>query len=266
MSNDLMQAILRDPADTLAREVYAEEIERDEPERAEFIRLQVAFSSDRNCDLSRRISQLIDNLQVPAKMLGIGPDWSWSGDCESAIVTPNDGKGTSYTFSRGFPSAISCTMALLMGGSECRNCGGAGDVLHPTHYRQPCKECGDGKTNGTGRTPALIDTIFSQWPVTEVRLTDREPWYEHGYGGEYCWWRESEWYSLSNDQTGNITDELFDKIAELHPDNRLSWGGPAHNQHIGFDSRDAALLALSHAIVDLGRERAGQPAIRRGQS
>lgn len=257
-ARDLYAAILREPWDDAHRLVYADYLDehpRDDNDRvrAEFIRLQIAFSADRSLDLSRRLSSLIDALQVPAKMLGIGPDWSWSGDCESAVVTPNDGKGIVYTFRRGFVDSVAMTMQAFVGGGECRNCGGAGDVLHPTHYRQPCKECGDGKTNGSGRTPGLASVICARWPVREIRLTGKEPRHLAGRWGWLFYGDYPEGTPGNVDMQSRLPVELMRNGLSVDIGKALS--------AIYFPTREAAMLASSHAAVAHARELAGLPAL-----
>lgn len=253
----LYAAILRDPASNLPREIYADFLDErgheGDRERAEFIRVQIELATmkhpqgiDRNGPVG-----LFGERERRFHKYGQKSDWGkrrdairrreselwvkhfreWFGEFRDRCVPPGDDPRYGY-ISRGFPSAVAVSMALLMGGSECRNCGGAGDVLHPTHYRQPCKECGDGKTNGTGRVPGLIDTIFSQWPIGNVKISDAVI---HPSGGNASFYLGG---------LGIFPKEYWRRLD-------------------GLNSPSEVRAALSEVCVDLGRERAGLPAIRR---
>lgn len=238
----LVNAVLRNPLDDLPRLVLADNLDEiGDSYAAEFIRLQVAFSANRELDLSRRLSTLIDVERVPAKMLGIGPDWSWSGDCESAVITPRVGPG--YTFRRGLVEHVTLTISRFMGPVTCRDCDGNGDYLHPTHYRQPCKTCKGAKT-----TPGLARDLFERWPITGVRLSDREPLIN---GDGLQGWR---WFSTVDDD-GNVDRNCVGSVLWNFVNKELY---PNH-----YPTPEAAHAALSDAAVAYGRGLVGLRASRK---
>jgi hypothetical protein len=190
-------------------------------------------------DVSRRIATLIDALQVPAKMLGIGPDWTWSGDCEKATISPRS--GPEFTVRRGFPSSISCTLATLFGG-ECGACRGVvivDELPEQEANYSYCPEC-----KNSGHTEGIARDVFGRWPVTKTRLTCREPFNADN--------EEWQWFRVRNrvQTPAGIPEELFDAMEGCFP--------AINGRFIArFHSRESALTAISRAAVNLGRERAG---------
>lgn len=167
----LLAPILACPEDDLPRLIAADWLEENGlPQWAEFIRLQIEFAEhrDRQRLISRRICTLVDSMQVPAKMLGIGPNWIWSGDCESVVVKPH-GEEIEYVFRRGLVDEIRCQMAQWVG-SICQNCDGTGkDAALPGPEWEKCI------CHGTGRTAGIAGRVMEQWPVRTVVLTDKSP-------------------------------------------------------------------------------------------
>ena len=266
----LMQAILRDPADDAPRLIYADELDAaGECERAEFVRVQIAYAKEKEPELKtigrisfddgRDVGWRDGGLCVRCRdvacryhvledrMKELWPNvYDWFPGIDKLVPQGDDWR---HYISRGFPSAIALPMAQFMGG-PCERCGGTGTTTRDDLPK--CRPC-----SGTGHVPGLIDTIFSRWAITEVRLTDREPaeWSEESGENRYVWTKRD------NDLIEAPCDlplELFNRMqsGEL---NRGIWARR-------YPTRDAALLALSHAATDLGRERAGLPAIRRGRS
>jgi len=215
----LLRAILAEPAIDLHRFAYADEIEGDDPARAEFIRQQIAGDET------------------------VKPSIHW-------CYPTSWGK---MTWSRGFISRVEGPLAVLMGG-ECERCSGCGFLGHPAPGQHgfigapTCPSC-----NGTGRVPGVLERIVREHPVEEVR-TDREP---HGLNGKYSWWRQEEWGPiLASHQQSNIPNVIFEKMAEMFPDARQDWASQALLQNLEFPTRASAHRALSDAILELVR---GEP-------
>lgn len=246
---DLYAQILADPFDDSPRLVYADWFdEHGEPERAEYIRLAI--------ELSRIPVEQCDRISSGCLVVGIGQNAIAAGHgfrCRGYAISERMevlfkqfdwdvlnglGTGIRLKYERGFPSAIKLTMPDFMNSRECRRCAGAGDVLHPTHYRQPCKECGDGKSNGSGRVPALVESACRRWPLTDVQFTDRRP-----REGLFCtYFRIGRSFG---EEYSEIHDDLFDEFIKV-PINKRSTKDPQFAIHL-----------LSRAAVNLSRRRAG---------
>jgi uncharacterized protein (TIGR02996 family) len=247
----LMQAVLRHPADDLARLVFADEIERDEPEFAAFIRAQI--NDDEEYWIDNPGKELCDFTSLRTDWNDWQATLTWAKELDP-IMPENSMNYSTVNWSRGFPSAISLPMALLMGG-ECPVCTNESvsetmnELGRQIGRMLPCPRC-----HGTGRTKSLFDTIFSQWPVERVTVSDKQP-LPYGRDPEIDRWG---WFRLvSIDDESTVPDVLW----QLMTGYNLCGGEPSNIKW--FPTRDAALIALSHAIVDLGRHRAGLPAIRR---
>jgi uncharacterized protein (TIGR02996 family) len=252
-TNALMQAVLRHPADDLPRLLYADELDAaGECERAEFVRVQIelakwemypgerfnGFSHEGKryeftptASLIAREKELL-HLEYKREIKLIAEVIGYQGNLISNFVT----------YRRGFPSAISLPMALLMGG-ECERCGGYGHTeLFPYFKCPPC--------HGTGRVPGLIDTIFSQWPVETVTVSDKQPMEFRASSVSGWRWICNRYVPGADEIQQGLPTVLYDRLVKSC---KTSFG---HNEREAFyPTRDAALLALSHAIVDLGRPR-----------
>lgn len=262
---DLMQAILRDPYADLPRLVYADWLdEHGYPKRAEFIRVQIELANHERGNgvpaywKAMRISH--NKCQNP----GCSP-WCRSLQRSNELSVnafewfdfpPGLAPG-SISWSRGFVDSVSLPMARLMGG-PCERCGGFGVHEHdPGDGEMDCFHC-----NGSGTLPGLVDTIGSRWPVTEINLTDREPVPSHWLDspGQVYW---------PNDRArteGGLPRELWNspQICELIVGTGERRDGVTHRAKL-FPTSAAALSALSDAAVDLLRERAGLPGLKRGK-
>jgi hypothetical protein len=223
-------------------------------ERAEFIRVQVELaalevtsnprsywcqtSGCRHCELERRERELFDaNL------------CRW----ESGRVTPDcayriPGRGNDDTapvmaiYRRGFVAEIRLTAAAFLG-EVCAFCEGRGHFQSSGSYAE-CPRCRGPLGTGTGRTPGLAKALFAAHPITKVVLTNKSPeetpsgwsWFDHGFA----------------DDSATITPDLFRHLSDTdgaHP-GLLS-------ARMTFATREAALDALSVALVAYGRRLAG---------
>jgi len=106
-----------------------------------------------------------------------------------------------------------------------------------------CPACG-----GVGRTSGAAD-LFGRHPLTEVRLSDREPrLISDSLGVGYCW---SRWHSRSPN-LHQLPDELRDSLSA---DNAMDIEGG----YIRWRTAQLAHAALSAACVTYGRKLAGLP-------
>lgn len=219
--DSLLRAVLEDPTDDGVRLVYADWLEENgEPERAEFIRLQLRVAAPWSstsgecwqCHCARTEGQRTNGpcRCEPAwrelrRRLGLlvvnrGLEGGWPMPVPSVC--------NRYMLSRGFAGEIFCTW----------------DVFDE-HAAE----------------------LFSAHPVVSVRLTDREPYESPGRTKRRWWWLRSLGRAVW--AGSELAAPVFRKLPSLRP------GVTA----VDYTSWDKALEALSHACVALGRERAGLP-------
>jgi len=158
-STDLLSAVLADPFDDAPRLILADWLEEnDDPERAEFIRTQIANPELYEYQHRRFLTEKPFDYRI-GSVESIGPSISDIGDImECELLTR-----------RGFPDEIRCTMAQWIGTDECRSCGSFSRSLGIPAI-DFCLTC-----HGTGRTPGIAKAVCEAWPVTRVVLTDRMP-------------------------------------------------------------------------------------------
>jgi uncharacterized protein (TIGR02996 family) len=185
-----------------------------------------------------------------------------------------------WEFRRGLVESVTLTAAQFFGG-PCEQCGGGGCVLneeaaaydeqigrHPmVSPAMPCPACRDPETGeSTGHIEGVVAALFRAAPVTEVRLSDREPLrIFDGWG-----------FSRGSDGTRRpemtrhvIPPEVFDLIPtardhlDEHPEagwirfrNKVT-GAP---EELLFLTLDRAHAALSVACVAYGRSSVHPPA------
>jgi hypothetical protein len=183
-------------------------------------------------------------------------------------------------FDRGLVGSVTLTAVQFFGG-PCEKCGGSGYVLneeaaaydeqigrHPmASPAMPCPACRDSETGeSTGRVEGLAAALFRAAPVTEVRLSDREPLrIFDGWGFS----RGSEGTRRPEMTRHVIPPEVFDLIPTVrdhldeHPEagwirfrNKVT-GAP---EELLFLTPDRAHAALSAACVAYGRSSVHPPA------
>lgn len=208
----LLASVLANPDDDAPRLVMADWFdENGEPERAEFIRLQVKLAPWRGPHPFTTAEELVKTAaSIPteraAQMEARERDL-WDAHAEGWFKPELAGilntirykdQGVGYVLpagfvSRGFVAEVRCTVAALCGGQECGRCGGrsqfspdpcqvCGATPNPEGYihhradctatRPPWPEHVCPACNGTGRRPGL--SLAGQ-PVERVVVTDREP-------------------------------------------------------------------------------------------
>ena len=242
-ADGLYQAILERPHDLLVRRVYADRLDDiGEVERAEFIRL----SCDPDYEFLYRDVGLFERLKA-----GWFPDLAETG---VNLVLPWWGQLGSNVgvVRRGFVEEIRRPLAWWLG-EKCRHCTD-GRFGFPPPEERDCPAC-----DRCRHTPGHGVEVVSRHPVTRV-VTALAPW-QHSPGQAFCWWRASAWDGRGDGENsvGNLPDEVFDRVAKDNPESRINGNGPPDNQHLAFPTREAAVEALSIALVNLARERAGLP-------
>lgn len=252
--DELLLAVHRRPYDDLPRLVYADAVEEVDPERAEFIRLQVAlarlgslpFASCRSFAVNMRPHERCgrcvpcQDMNRAAGLLGRhAAEWAgdWIGERVAAFRAFGEvlfrRKNTAptladieVTFHRGFVNAIRCHLGDLFGPS-CSACRGFGTVdPHRGDFRR-CTTCqGQPLSGNTARV------VFARHPVTRFAPADM---IVHPSGG-------NDTYYLGG--LGRFPSQYWRRL-DNHP------------------SRAAVWFAASDAGVDWGRKLAGLPTLTR---
>lgn len=195
-------------------------------ERAEFIRVQVDGVED--TAVVQRAADLWAGDLYSAGLVTVSPAcWepAYQTDAWRAVVR------------NGFVEDIRCPLEWWTGG-EC-DCD---DGYTGTPW--DCPRC-----HGTGRTPGHGPEVVSRHPVRKVTITDREPYCRAGVS----------WVWLDNDYANRpgtvIPEPVYSRmmVAAYGPDIDCS--------EIEFHTREAAMDALSRALVDGARKKAGLPPI-----
>jgi uncharacterized protein (TIGR02996 family) len=144
----------------------------------------------------------------------------------------------SAVFCRGFVGQVMCSLATFMGG-ECGRCEGRGNVCLTCrtsvgHGSTQCPDC-----KGKKVAPGLAAALFASHPITDVRLTDRRP-YWNGKG--------HAWYDAARDRP-NIS---VPRSAQL-PTPLYEALGRAKERWVASETEEAAIALLGRACVDWGR-------------
>jgi uncharacterized protein (TIGR02996 family) len=218
-------------------------------ERAEFIRVQCRiWEAGRNhC---YEACQPPDFEGCPNKALRtrerklwagvLGADWvapqakRFSLEPRLAWLTGYDPGPPQALFHRGFVESVRLPLAALLG-EPCGRC-----QLNPRPYVQTdCPAC-----SGTGRVGGCGVELFRSQPVTRVDVTDKGPT-ETPSG--WAWWR-----FVGLGDTDTLPTALFDLLSG-------GLSAPFVGERVCYPTRDAALNALSTAVVGLCRTLAGLP-------
>ena len=253
-----LRAICEKPHDDAVRLAYCDWLEepaQNEPERAEFIRVQIELAAYgekcgrtgkvpwcsapecRGCSLRARERELLTQYgqQWTGAILNVD-----SNKCYWPNARPNmtGVPGVTFTWSRGFISSISLTSETLWG-VVCGRCMGS-EYHSRTETMLKCRHC-----SGTGRTPGIGEKLFELNPITEVRVTDKEP---HSV--------LSFWWNIGSDTYHNIPNEIFALLAGF----TKRWVARS-NESDGkaYPTPAAANAALSLAVVNHYRKENGYP-------
>lgn len=233
----LLRGICAEPFDDLRRLVAADWLtEHGEEEYAEFVRVQVEIADiieqtgghEPPTDLLLRQRALIAGSDAAAWFGSLPPNTAYT-TCEDALTLT----APAVLVRRGFVDVVRAPLSWLIGG-ECGECveGYSRLATDAGLIYCDCHTC-----HGTGRTPAHIDELVRCQPVTRVVVVDREPHTNFpDRGGPWFW-----------HQGCGIPDDILQRMRDRKNPFKAT--------------REAALDALSAALLTPARERAGFPAL-----
>jgi uncharacterized protein (TIGR02996 family) len=303
-----LRAVCEAPFDDGPRLVWADALdERGECARAEFIRVQCELARlalKRSCQKScagcrprpkgikhphepkicARGRRLIALRRRERELLGAGTAIPWSGGVYD-LLSPFGGVDLvtdqrlqltgnfRAVFRRGLVGSVTLTAAQFLGG-PCESCGGRGYTLPGADSflveRKGCSACGgDDWKDGTGRVEGAA-ALFRAAPITEVRLSDREP--DAISDGRLAWWyTDPDWHRpglyqhhwLPVDLRPHLTGRISEPIDKPRPG---VCGFDYGNLSPETDGVGLARADLSAACVKYGRSlvRPRLPAQRQG--
>lgn len=234
----LLRAVLESPGDDTPRLAYADEIEATQPERAEFIRVQLALAKEEDESAS-----LV--LHAREQQLWDANKCEWFGDNWAVLYLDSDGEDACGQYpseaivGRGFVAEVRAPLAALVGG-ECQAC------VDGIMFGSKCPTC-----SGSGSVPGIGRELFLRHPVTRVEVTDRAPW--QIVSGLSGWgWSKHPGDVIFPGEAWVIPAEILDKLPEREDSPvRVS----RHRRW--FPTEAAARDALSHALVAHFREQCG---------
>ncbi len=244
----LLAAVLAHPGDDAPRHILADWWEeRDGPgdaERSAFVRVQV--------ELARRVREAGSfgmckpehgpDCQCTLRRLDgelLSANWrAWSHPsvtfCLNSTYMPKP-TDVAVTFRRGFVETVACKLEMWTGGA-CRRCHGHGSVdtdIDPTYYGN-CPDC-----HGTPRVAGVGAALVACQPVTTVRVTDREPYF-NDVAGYWSWWIKEP-----NDVNDHPQSDLPRHLYRLLKAQHMPSGWKR------YDSEAAALADMSSALLRL---------------
>lgn len=244
--------------------------------RAEFVRLDCETHEpgvwhERGCRLCELFDRHRDEwFPVP---VGFGFDWD--------ITRVGSDRSHAWIVGRGFVEGIRCPLGWwagevceqcaggvthVTGGAECPHCGGRSVWRSGVHFdnerRCVSSKCGHSwepgtrvavrcaSCSGTGRTPGHGAEVVSRHPVTKVVVTDRGPADRSEVNGCWYWFKdesiENPYFARQAFPDAILPSVLFERMA-----------GKPTTIGLPYPSREAAVGALSDALVDMAREKAG---------
>jgi uncharacterized protein (TIGR02996 family) len=272
-----LRAVCWAPFDDGPRLVYADRLdERGECARAELIRVQCKLARwPCECDTSEeRVYHDECRCKERAALRRREREllreywWRWNpaavpypSACANFGRPPVPAPAVTVEFRRGFVGSVTLTAAQFFGG-PCGWCGGTGE---PGAYGDRCPAC-----RGTGRVDGLAAALFRAAPITEVRLSDREP--DAIGNGRLAWWHtDPDWHRpglyrhhwLPVELRPHLTGRICEPVDEPRP------GVCGFDYGDSFEGTDGVGLAradCSAACVAAGRARANLPALARPAS
>jgi hypothetical protein len=155
---------------------------------------------------------------------------------------------------RGFVSRVELPLAAFLGEDcpwvSCHN----GLVPINSSGDRTCPTC-----SGTGSVGGLAADLFRRHPIEEVVVTDQRPENRTGLltGAEPAWYWFRRRANRPDHSDGRAvgTALLPSGVFDAMP------GGKDRYLGLPFPTEAAALAALSSALCEIGRERAGLPAL-----
>lgn len=239
---DLMRCVLEDPADDAARLILADWLEeRGDTAHADFIRVSIDLANtglhDCPTPTYRMPSWGPTNAQGRQRLRCGGERCPF---CRHAVILENICRGyTDSTVLSGVPFACSHTWEsphIFLPRTK--------DGWPSLYLRRGFVEVAEMECDSFMRS---AKALFSNQPVTRVRLTDKQPW-----SGKYMASDEEDnlfgWWSSANYSGRNVSDPNSESTLDTELMGTLD---------VLFDSDTDAVEALSDACVALGRRRAG---------
>jgi uncharacterized protein (TIGR02996 family) len=233
----LLRAVCLDPADDGPRLVLADWYdEHGQPERSEFIRLQVEL----------------------ARMDEAG-EGQWPDDGHTCWAEP-----CPVCTAIGRYKALESREGWLRGTVGRRVMSALPPkglwTLHPNDSDYPdlpkVEFCRGFVEAVTLSTQAFLDNaaaLFGAQPVTRVTLADKRPWQPgpDGSPGPSRWWPGTDWDDRGRAAAESLPGDVFDVLA----------GGKREGGGVVYPTRADAVMAASAACVRFGRRKAGLPAL-----
>lgn len=286
----LRRAILEQPLEDTPRLMYADEVEAGNPDRAEFIRVQVEIErlppheyadcvtgppGCGRCSVMaalRRRERELWALGAPACPYEVPAGYDFNYFIDATL--PSDLRGGRLVVRRGFADELWCDLDSLLGGGTC-DCNAT-----VRHIQGGCRYCGAPPQGPPRVAPGVAAEIFRLHPVTRV-VTGKRPSEWAAGADENADRREWVWERDMSDQPNpddfpylgvgpyDPADTAYD--AAVIPGEVFDvMGGVSGGLYfvIGKDSckryRTAAdaLDALSRAVVTVCRVRAGLPPLK----
>jgi uncharacterized protein (TIGR02996 family) len=246
-----LRTICEYPDDDRVRLVFADWLEESgRAEQAEFVRV--------GCDVAA-VTSIHDPEYVRLRrreqelwVSSVGEFWrGQTGPVAATILHQDVNEGPMpvppwLIVSKGMPAKVRAPQSWLLGG-ECEVCDG---TKCPSHY-QECNCC--PACSGTGRTPGHLAGLVERWPITRVVVTDREPHPNSYVGSEVCGWQSEASDPLMFRAPSHIPYGLLRLMAEKDGEDLdgRTW--------LSFPTRDAALAALSDAVLTVARGQVTHP-------
>lgn len=242
----LLAAVLDAPDDDLPRLVYADWLEdTGQPERAEFIRVQVAIARCRCrympcvCDAAplrhREHALWLRTIQWFNPLVDLGFSLRLHAADEAPCVVVR----------RGFVAEVRLPLAAFLGERcDVMACAGSG---RNTELNARCDNC-----SGTGRIPGVAADLFARHPIERVVLTDLEPRrVSDSLSSGWTWSRQRRLFNGELMAGTDTPHTLPDAIRELLPRDDCQ---QLHRDYLRWGAPEAALDALSVACVAYGRQ------------
>jgi uncharacterized protein (TIGR02996 family) len=248
-----IRAVLHKPDDALPRLQYADWLQDNgQPERAEFIRVQIELAAYPNASpaepwqtLRRREEELLRLYEIQWRQRRLFP---------LNLEVFNDHDDVEYAFKiewrRGFVEKVTCRWEDWYG-RRCSMCLGGGYV--PTDRDDnTCEVC-----NGTGRLYDNGPQIVKVCPIREVAFTNKGP--TPGAVGLY---RDNDGETM-DDIPPEVFDHLKGGFIELVMNSRRRWYFPENNRNGGGNTdrpeyREACLADLSQAAIAWAHDPEGK--------
>lgn len=278
--DQLLRAILEQPADDAPRLLYADWLDIDgppecrDPDRAEFVRVQIELAKWEMVPgesfvvagkyefcpggvnlaaLRRRERELLKDHHPKGQIPNLSNYSRWAGDWRWLAEN-----GAKWEYRRGFVAHVALPLAAFL--SPCGECKGNGHI-NGQLLLPACPQC-----RGTGRLPGLAGRLAGLVPLERVTLTDREPLQmdhlgeDHGLSNPYYLFQH---FTPQPEPPHRLPLELVEVMyAETPAVRRQRYEhGSGQTVNCYFQTTALALAALSRAAVSLTRRLCGLPAV-----